>query len=111
MERYARAATIVVTAALTLLSVACSSTPPGVNRALATVAPYPPPPKRAEIPPLAPSADSLWEGGHWNWNGSKYLWTPGSYLQRPTPTANRMPGYWEQDSSGGWIWTEGHWQS
>jgi WXXGXW repeat (2 copies) len=76
----------------------------------AAVAPYPPPPERAEIPPPAPSTDLLWLAGHWNWNGAKYAWTPGHYVQRPLPTANWRPGYWDQES-GGWLWTEGHWDS
>ncbi|MBV8735964.1 MAG: YXWGXW repeat-containing protein [Alphaproteobacteria bacterium] len=56
------------------------------------------------------STDALWEGGHWSWSGVKYTWIHGSYIRRPTPTANWMPGYWDQDSRG-WIWTDGHWQS
>jgi WXXGXW repeat (2 copies) len=77
---------------------------------MAAVAPYPPPPNRAEIPPPAPSADLLWLVGHWIWDGVKYAWTPGHYGQRPAPTANWLPGYWDQES-GGWLWTEGHWES
>ncbi len=82
--------------------------PPHMGAALA--APYPPPPKRAEIPPAPPSADVLWQVGHWKWGGSKYVWTPGSYIRRPSPTANWLPGYWVQDASG-WVWTEGRWSS
>jgi hypothetical protein len=72
------------------------------------VAPLSPPPKRAEIPPPAPSADSLWQAGDWHWDGGKYVWRPGRYIQRPAPTANWLPGYWEQDSRG-WVWTDGRW--
>jgi hypothetical protein len=92
-----------------LIGCAGGTSDPGGKPAL-IAAPYPPPAKRAEIPPPAPSADALWSGGHWKWAGSKYVWISGSYIQRPAPTANWMPGYWEQ-SSAGWIWTEGHWQS
>jgi hypothetical protein len=76
----------------------------------ATVAPYPPPPDRAEIPPRAPSTDALWLGGHWTWNGTKYAWIAGHYTARPTPTANWLPGYWQQEP-GGWQWVHGHWES
>ena len=111
MPRSVRVATIAANAVCGALLLACSTAPPRTSgNVAAIVAPYPPPPKRAEIPPTAPTADSLWQCGHWTWNGMKYRWTPGTYLQRPTPTANWMPGYWEQDA-GGWIWTEGHWQS
>lgn len=78
--------------------------------ATAAVAPYPPPAKRAEIPPSPPSDDLLWLVGHWSWDGAKYAWSPGHYIQRPTPTANWRPGYWDQELSG-WLWTEGHWDS
>jgi len=74
----------------------------------AVVAPHGPPPKRAEIPPPAPSPDALWLVGDWNWDGGKYDWQPGRYTQRPAPTANWIPGYWEQDSRG-WVWTDGRW--
>ncbi len=73
-------------------------------------APYAPPPKRAEIPPPAPSPHSLWQSGHWSWEGAKYVWARGQYLERPTPTANWLPGYWQQQS-GGWVWVAGRWRS
>jgi hypothetical protein len=97
--------------ALSIFMFGCSvagSDPPA--QAAAAVAPYPPPARRAEIPPAARSTDALWLVGHWHWDGSKYSWTPGHYVERPSPSANWMPGYWEQDF-GGWRWTEGHWES
>jgi hypothetical protein len=78
--------------------------------AATTAAPYAPPPKRAEIPPPAPSPHSLWQAGHWSWDGAKYVWARGHYLERPTPTANWLPGYW-QEQAGGWVWVAGHWRS
>lgn len=99
-------AAVICAAVLSACSVA-GSDPPSRSTA---VAPYPPPPRRAEIPPLAQAADSLWVVGHWTWNGASYSWMPGQYVQRPTPTANWLPGYWQQ-ALGGWVWTEGHWQS
>jgi WXXGXW repeat (2 copies) len=72
------------------------------------VAPYRPPPQRAEIPPPAPSPQALWRTGHWNWDGTRYVWARGHYIERPTPTANWLPGYWEE-SPDGWTWVEGRW--
>jgi len=74
------------------------------------LASFPPPAKRAEIPPAAPSPQTLWDGGHWNWNGARYIWTPGRYIERPQPDANWIPGYWQREA-GGWAWTEGRWKS
>jgi hypothetical protein len=71
---------------------------------------YPPPPKRAEIPPRPPSAQALWRSGYWSWNGEQYVWMRGHYVQRPSPTANWLPGYWEQQREG-WKWVEGQWSS
>lgn len=73
-------------------------------------APYPPPPKRAEIPPPAPSPRALWQVGHWSWDGRKYVWMHGRYLERPAPTANWRPGYWQQQQNG-WVWVAGRWTS
>jgi WXXGXW repeat (2 copies) len=112
MPHSTRSAAVAVNVIFAVLLFACSSAPPGAAEHVAALAaPYPPPPKRAEIPPAVPAADALWQCGHWNWTGAKYVWIHGSYLLRPTPTANWLPGYWEQDASGGWIWTEGHWRS
>jgi hypothetical protein len=71
-------------------------------------APYRPPPRRAEIPPPAPSPQALWEPGHWRWNGTRYVWWRGRYLERPQPDANWIPGYWQQEADG-WTWVEGRW--
>lgn len=111
MQRFGRLPSIVAAVLCAALIYGCAgaNTDPGGKPAL-IAAPYPPPPKRAEIPPPAPSANSLWCGGHWKWAGLKYVWMAGSYIQRPSPTANWMPGYWEE-GPGGWIWTAGHWQT
>lgn len=111
MRHFDRMVGVAAALACAAILPACSgvkSDPPA--HAAAAIAPYPPPPMRAEIPPLASRSDALWLVGHWGWNGAKYSWMPGRYVQRPTPTANWLPGYWEQ-GSGGWVWTEGHWQS
>jgi hypothetical protein len=73
-------------------------------------APYRPPPKRAEIPPPAPSPHAFWQSGHWRWSGERFVWVPGRYVERPGPTANWIPDYWQQGADG-WIWVEGRWTS
>lgn len=112
MRQFDRRVGILSVALCAASLIGCSATgvDPPQHVARAVAAPYPPPPRRAEIPPRPTSADSLWLVGHWNWNGAKYAWTPGSYIERPTPTANWVPGYWEQESRG-WVWTGGHWDT
>ncbi len=82
---------------------------PSANMA-AIVAPYRPPPKRAEIPPPPPSPRALWLVGHWRWTGSNYVWTPGHYVERPAPTANWVPDYWMEQKDG-WTFVAGRWAS
>jgi WXXGXW repeat (2 copies) len=97
--------------AFAVLLAGCSGVDSGLkDRTNGAMAPYPPPARRAEIPPSPPSDDLLWLVGHWSWDGSKYAWSAGHYTRRPTPTANWRPGYWDQQG-GGWLWTEGHWDS
>ena len=74
------------------------------------IAPNPPPPTRAEIPPPAPSPQALWRFGHWSWNGTQFVWNPGQYVERPFPAASWIPGYWEQRPEG-WIRVDGQWTS
>ncbi|HTV44355.1 MAG TPA: hypothetical protein VMF05_03480 [Stellaceae bacterium] len=85
-----------------------SADPP--QQMAAAVAPYAPPPELAEIPPPAPTPNSLWRFGHWVWSGTGYHWTRGHYIERPTPTDNWSRGYWQQGPDG-WVWIEGHWTS
>jgi WXXGXW repeat (2 copies) len=90
-------------------SLAVAATPDDLQPAV-TVAPHPPPPRRAEIPPAAPSPQALWRFGRWRWDGRQYVWLPGEYIQRPSPSANWRPGYW-QEGPDGWMWVEGQWTS
>ncbi len=87
---------------------AAPSSPPAP--AAATIVPYRPPPKLAEIPPPAPSPRALWQSGHWCWTGAKYEWTRGRYAERPAPTANWIPDYWREEPDG-WTWVAGQWTS
>jgi hypothetical protein len=72
------------------------------------VAPYAPPPPRVETPPPAPSAQMVWQPGHWFWSGTRYDWLPGHYVESPSANAYWMPGYWQQGPNG-WVWIEGRW--
>lgn len=110
MPHYDRITRLIAAAFCAALMVGCVAADPGSPAHNAAVVPYPPPAKRAEIPPPAPASDMLWLAGHWRWDGAKYQWIPGAYTPRPTPTANWMPGYWDEQAEG-WVWTEGHWQS
>lgn len=86
-------------------------------QATVVVAPNAPPPPQTETippPPATTSVTTYWQPGHWDWNGASWVWTAGSYVQRvqqPTATATWVPGQWVQQSSGGYVWIAGHWQT
>jgi hypothetical protein len=101
---------IVMLSACSRYTVAPEAAASGVPETPLVLASFPPPAKRAEIPPPAPSPHALWDGGHWSWNGARYVWTPGRYIERPKPDANWLPGYWQQEADG-WTWVEGRWRS
>ena len=46
--------------------------------------------------------------GPLSWSGGQYVWIGGQYAERPAPSANWVPGYWQQGPNG-WIWVEGRW--
>jgi hypothetical protein len=111
----------VAAAALGVVALSACSAPPDGSRRVAAVstidlltvgavAPHPPPPRRAEIPPPAPSPQALWRSGRWRWDVQQYVWLPGQYIQRPWPSANWLPGYWQKGPDG-WIWVEEQWTS
>jgi hypothetical protein len=91
-------------------AVEISETFPASPRDAPVLAPHPPPPTRAEIPPPAPSPQALWRFGHWSWNGEQFVWNPGQYIERPSPAASWIPGYWEQRPEG-WIRVDDQWTS
>jgi hypothetical protein len=84
--------------------------PSGAGTMSGLVAPYAPPPARAENPPPSSSPLAMWQPGHWSWNGSQYVWMAGHYVERPSSSANWIPGYWQQ-GAGGWTWVDGRWTS
>src|SRR6516225_3316967 len=89
-------AIVAVTVLVLSACVAPTVSQPTAASELAAPAAHPPPPKRGEIPPRAPSPQALWHSGHWSWNGEKYVWTAGRYVERPSPSANWLPGYWKE---------------
>ena len=121
MQRAGQVIRVAVAALGVVVAMGACSTPPGTSVGPAATVPgssasvmsgasYPPPPKRAEIPPPASSPQALWRSGYWSWDGVKYVWVRGHYVQRPSPTAKWIPGYWEQRPEG-WMWVEGRWTS
>jgi hypothetical protein len=58
----------------------------------AVIAPYAPPAPRVETLPPASSPLAMWQPGHWSWSGTRYSWIPGHYAERPSPSANWVPG-------------------
>jgi hypothetical protein len=73
------------------------------------IAPAAPPAIREEVVPPAPTADVVWQPGHWSWSGSQYVWVNGVYVARPRPQVAWVPGHWDQ-SPNGWAWVDGYWQ-
>ena len=49
-------------------------------------------------------------GAAWRWDGNGYVWVAGHYIERPTAQAVWEPGHWV-DHGGGWVWDEGHWRA
>ncbi len=95
-------------AALTAGSIASA-----VAQSTIIVAPNPPPAPRVEtVPPptVTQSQTMTWVPGQWSWNGANWGWVDGQYITRPQPTARWMPGHWEQQATGGYVWVDGHWQ-
>ena len=74
------------------------------------VAPNPPPPIQAEVPPPAPGPEMVWMSGHWGWDPEtrSYVWVGGEYAAPPRPRAAWMPGRWIQRPEG-WVWEDGRW--
>jgi hypothetical protein len=77
------------------------------------IAPSAPPPPRVETVPAPPANTQTmtWQAGHWAWNGSAWTWADGQYVPAPQATAVWEPGHWAQQSTGGYVWVDGHWRS
>ena len=58
------------------------------------------------------AADALGIGNVAAWTlgleRDQYSWASGHYVERPSPSANWTPGYWQQGPAG-WTWTNGYW--
>ncbi|PZP47220.1 MAG: hypothetical protein DI601_04460 [Azospirillum brasilense] len=78
--------------------------PPPAMPPHASRQPYPPVPVlRVEPePPRPPSAEYVWQPGHWQWDGVAYRWEPGHYVLRHVVGG----GAWRH---GEWVWTRGGW--
>jgi len=74
--------------------------------------PYPaPPPDKVEQRPLPPLSEEqlVWQPGHWDWTGGGYEWQPGRYVPLGGHSTNWMPGWWDRDAAGVWVWRPPHW--
>jgi hypothetical protein len=74
------------------------------------VPPYGPiPPPRYEVVPPPPSAQYIWQPGHWHWDGYRYAWVGGHYVIRQPHYAAYVPGRWEHHGPN-WVWVPAHWR-
>jgi len=93
-----------------------ATAPVQLTQSTVIVAPSAPPPPQTETipaPPTTATVTTYWQPGHWNWNGSSWVWVDGSYMQRvqqPDSAAVWVPGQWNQQAGGGYVWVTGHWQ-
>lgn len=75
------------------------------------VSPAPPPPPHSELAPPPPQGAGpvVWQPGHWTLGDNGWMWHAGQYEPPPPGETTWVPGRWVQQSSGGWIWRQGHW--
>jgi hypothetical protein len=68
------------------------------------------PPAPGVIAPSEPSADAVWEPGHYEWSRrtATYVWLPSHYIEQTPVGATWIAGHW-QERPGHWIWVDGHW--
>jgi hypothetical protein len=85
--------------------------PPEQLQSSSLVAPGPPPPPQSElVPPPSPGMGPVvWQPGHWRVSGNAWVWQSGQYVPPPPGQTTWIPGRWAQQSTGGWVWMEGHW--
>ncbi len=110
-RRYLTRLGIPVLAAVTAIGLVSSAL---AQSATIIIAPSAPPPPRVETVPPPPSINTqvlTWQAGHWAWDGTNWAWVEGGYVQRPQPTAQWEPGHWEQQTTGAYVWVDGHWAS
>ena len=88
-----------------LLTSGCASAPPDGTAFVQE----PPPPLRAEAAGVAPSADAVWVGGHWNWVEPNYIWVPGVWHHPPREHSVWVAPEWKHDDRGWWR-VDGHWR-
>jgi hypothetical protein len=77
---------------------------------LGLVAPEPPPPNIAEVPPAErPQGQQFaWIPGYWSWDAARggYIWVSACWRAAP-PKMSWMPGYWLPAQSD-WVWVPSH---
>jgi hypothetical protein len=78
------------------------------------MAPMPPPPAHSElVPPPPPSGvPMVWQPGHWQYTGlagNPWYWQDGKYVAVPPGANTWVPGVWQQQANGTWMWVSGHW--
>jgi hypothetical protein len=93
------------TIAAALVLAGCAVAQPGVVKR-----PPPPPAKRVEIAPVAPTRAHVWLPGQWAWHRDRYVWVPGHWEIPAAPGSVWVPGGWAP-REGGYVWVEGHWRA
>jgi hypothetical protein len=95
----------IAAALVALILAGCTAAQPGVVKS-----PPAPPPRRAEIAPVAPTPAHVWVPGQWAWHRDRYVWVPGHWEVPAGPGHVWVPGGWAL-RDGGYLWVEGHWRA
>jgi hypothetical protein len=95
----------IAAALVALILAGCTAAQPGVVKR-----PPAPPPRRAEIAPVAPTTAHVWVPGQWAWHRDRYVWVPGHWEVPAVPGHVWVPGGWAL-RDGGYVWVEGHWRA
>ena len=66
-----------------------------------------PPMPRAEVRPVQPSPNHVWQSGAWRWNQGQHVWAPGRW-EVGRPGHIWVDSHWVQDN-GQWAFYDGRW--
>lgn len=61
--------------------------------------------------PARPSREYAWVDGHWTYRNGRYEWVNGQWERPPFSGAVWIPPHSEQQSSGSYLFYEGHWSA